>query len=148
MYGFKQNESAAHPLCIKADSSKSHKNGLCCVNKDSCETFLQIDLGDFIRIRNLSCADPKLKIGNIQKYEKIIISGSNILGSLGKELYSYTNSEDSHGFHEIIIPSFDTQNLTKTGDLYLYGSIPFRYISISACNSGVVLNSLTVYLNE
>ena len=143
IYGF--TNKICHPIFIKSDSSKAHKNGLCCVPRDSCEPFLQIDLGDFIRIRNLGCDDPRLKIGNIQKYEKIILSGSNLLGELGTDLYSYTDNNDCQGFHEIVIPSFDTQNRTKTGDLYMYGTLPFRYISIRACNSPVVLNSLTFY---
>jgi hypothetical protein len=113
--------------------------------------FAQIDLGDFIRAKNLKCADPTIKIGSIQVDEGFAIYGSNTLGQKGVLLYTYTNTIDNTDINaskEIIIPSYNTSNLTSSGDLYKYGSIPFRYISVTALVSNVTLNLLTLYLCE
>lgn len=146
-YGFRASctnvDCQPLPLCIK---SNRHKNGLGCDSNDA--HFIQIDLGDYIRVKDLRCGAPKIKIGEIQKYERIYIFGSNTLGSLGKELYSYINNDECSCSHEVIIPSFNSDNLTKTGDLYLYGVLPFRYISVSACNGSVILNSITLFLKD
>jgi hypothetical protein len=47
---------------------------------------------------------------------------------------------------EIVIPSYNTTDKTSTGDLYKYGTIPFRYISIKAISGDVTLNLLTLTL--
>lgn len=116
---------------------------------NSCaKQFVQLDLSDYNRVMNLQCSDPTLKLTGVQKYEKVIIYGSNELGCRGKELYCYTNQHDSSVCKEITIPSFDTVNLTRSGDLYLYGPNPFKYISIAACNGTIFLNNLTFHVYE
>ena len=46
------------------------------------------------------------------------------------------------------IPSYDTINKTASGDLYKYGSTPFRYISTLGFNGNVTLNQVTIYACE
>ena len=110
--------------------------------------FVQIDLGDFIRTRNLKCGDPQMKIGSIQQNEGFKIYGSNTLGTLGVELYNYTNTtgNSDNDSQQFVIPSYNSVDLTNSGDLYLYGSIPYRYISVTASAGNVTLNTLTFYL--
>ena len=139
--GYTFNTDSNQECSMIKHSLKLHKYGLVCSNTHT----LQIDLGDFIRVKSMKCLDPKIKIGRIDKYEKVIVWGSNIAGSLGKEIYSYINNSCDQEI-EITIPSFDTTNLTKTGDIYIYGSLPFRYISITSCNCSITLNSLSIYL--
>ena len=116
---------------------------------DSCaKEYIQIDLSDYTRIKNLHCTDPTIKISGIQKYEKFVIYGSNELGCRGKELYCYTNQHESSVCKELTIPSFDTVNLTRSGDLYLYGPNAFKYISVAAFNGTVFINNLNFYLYE
>jgi hypothetical protein len=45
------------------------------------------------------------------------------------------------------VPSYDTINLSKNGDIYLHGPIPFRFISFVSCNN-ILLNTLTLHLCE
>ena len=73
----------------------------------------------------------------------MVIYGSNKQGCLGQELYTYTNQNNGNVTKEITIPSYDTKNITKSGDLYLYGAVPFRYIFITSCNSTFYLTGLT-----
>ena len=111
--------------------------------------FAQIDLGDFIREKRLKCSDPKIKIGSIQLGEGFAIYGSNVLGVIGQSLYTYTNlidNADANAAKEITIPSYNTVDHTIDGDLYKYGSVPFRYISVTALVGNVTLNLLTLSL--
>jgi len=111
--------------------------------------FVQIDLGDFIREKTAKCTDPTIKIGSIQLNEGFEIYGSNTLGVIGQLLYSYKNTIDNSEANvakQFIIPSYNTTILGPSGDLYKYGSVPFRYISITASTADVTLNLLTLYL--
>jgi len=77
------------------------------------------------------------------------IYGSNTLGPLGTPLYSYINTVDdtlANVSRTVVIPSYNTTNLTSTGDIYLYGAVPFRYISVTAISGDVTLNLLTLNL--
>ena len=131
VYGFAEGRPKPFRIC---------KNGL---EVDTCaKQFIQIDLSDYNRVKSLDCPDPKIKFGSIQKYENIIIYGSNQLGELGKQLYSYTHDSDSCSSKEMTIPSFDTTNLTRSGDLFIYGPNAFKYISITGCNQSIFINSL------
>ena len=131
VYGFAEGRPKSFRIC---------KNGL---EVETCaKQFIQIDLSDYNRVKSLECPDPKIKFSPIQKYENIVIYGSNKLGELGKQLYSYTSESDSCTSKEITIPSFDTTNLTRSGDLYLYGPNAFKYISITGCNQSIFINSL------
>jgi hypothetical protein len=82
--------------------------------------------------------------------EQVMIYGSNVLGTLGTLLYTYTNlsgnNNDINASHEIIIPSYNSTDFTNTGDIYLYGTVPFRYISIIAGVENITLNTLTFNL--
>ena len=89
-----------------------------------------------------------MKISGIQKHEKVTIYGSNTLGERGQHLYCYTNTSESTMCKELTIPSFDTTNLTKSGDLYLYGPCAFKYISVVSCNKTVYLTSLCFSVYE
>ena len=109
-----------------------------CGDSDSSLT-LQFDLGDFIRIKNLKCPDPKLKIGCIYQHEHIKIYGSNDPDVLGHLLYTYTNKDYDKKSKELIIPSFDTTNKSREGDLCTYGSIPYRYITVSGSHKSIEL---------
>jgi len=55
--------------------------------------------------------------------EQVMIYGSNILGTLGTLLYTYTNTSgnnnDNNASQEIIIPSYNSTNFTNTG-IYIY----------------------------
>jgi len=139
--GYMLNTGSNQECSMLKHSIKMNDCGLVCSNTHT----VQIDLGDYIRVKSMKCLDPKITISGIEKYEKVIVWGSNILGSLGKEIYSYTNT-NSNKEHEITIPSFDTTNLTKTGDIYIHGSLPFRYISITSCNCSITLHSISIYL--
>ena len=108
--------------------------------------YTQIDLGDFQRVKNIKCADPTITIGSIQPTEGFEVYGSNNVGMIGTRLYSYTNTASSIIFQQIVIPSYNTTNVTKTGDIYLYGAVPFRFISIKAISGDVTLNLLTFNL--
>jgi len=142
-------------LYVRTGETPSHENGIGFANdlllNDEIDAlhFAQIDLGDFIRAKTLKCNDPKIKIGSIQLTEGFAIYGSNIVGQIGVLLYSYTNlidSTDANASKEFIIPSYNTTNLSNTGDLYKYGTVPFRYISVTALTGNVTLNLLTLYL--
>jgi hypothetical protein len=152
VYGF---DIAGLPsnLYIRTGQTPTYENGIGFVNSIDNEIdtlhFAQIDLGDFIRKKTLKCSDPTMKIGSIQIGEGFSIYGSNTLGQLGTLLYSYTNTinnTDSKASQEFIIPSYNTTNLTSSGDIYKYGSIPFRYISVTAIVGNVTLNLLSLYL--
>jgi len=161
VYGFKLDDAhECHSPCqlfVKHNSAKPHKSGLGCVdnecNEITSKRFVQIDLGDFVRQRSLKCMDPRIRLSGIKKYEQVSIYGSNVFGELGKRIYTYVNNSENcenneHNTQETIIPSYNTTNLTKTGDLYLYGTQPYRYISITACNGGILLHSLIFYISE
>ena len=64
----------------------------------------------------------------------------------GEEGYTSGNNNDNNASQEIIIPSFNTTDYSITGDLFLYGTIPFRYISVIAGVNNVVLHNLTFNL--
>jgi hypothetical protein len=142
-------------LYVRTGKSPSHENGIGLVgdllsdNEIDTLHFVQIDLGDFQRDRVLKCADPTIKIGSIQVGEGFVIHGSNTLGTMGQILYTYTNTADTtdqHASQEFVIPSYNTTNFTSTGDLYKYGTVPFRYISVTALGGNVTLNLLTLNL--
>jgi hypothetical protein len=106
-------------------------------------------LGDFIRAKSLKCKDPSIKIGSIQVGEGFQIYGSNALGQIGQLLYSYTNTTtntDANESKEFVIPSYNTTDFSSSGDLFKYGTTPFRYISVTAIGGNVTLNLLTLYL--
>jgi hypothetical protein len=154
IYGF-DTLGVPSNLYIRTGNSKAYENGIGFVkdlmNDNEIDTlhFAQIDLGDFIRKKSLKCSDPKIKIGSIQLGEGFSIFGSNTLGQIGTLLYSYTNTIDTTDINaskEIIIPSYNTTNLTSSGDIYKYGSVPFRYISVTAVGGNVTLNLLSLYL--
>ena len=107
---------------------------------------IQLDLSDYNRVKTLNCSPPRMKFSCIQKHEKITIYGSNTRGERGQQLYCYTNTSDSTMCKELTIPSFDTTNLTKSGDLYLYGPSAFKYITVVTCNKEVMLHSLMFWL--
>jgi hypothetical protein len=77
-------------------------------------------------VKHLQCDDPKFKVCI---REQIKIYGSNEPNVLGLLLFC-TNKDCDRKTKEFTIPSFDTHDKTKTGDLCLYGSIPFRYITL------------------
>ena len=106
-------------------------------------------MGDFNRVKTIKCLDPTIKIGSVQLGEGFRIYGSNTLGQMGTLLYTYINTidnSDTNASKQIVIPSYNTKNRTNTGDLYLYGAIPFRYISVTATTGNITLNLLTLYL--
>jgi hypothetical protein len=147
VYSFAINDckSCETRLAVRTDSRHSCDNGIGLGCRDSCNEskhFIQMDLGDYIRIKNLKCADPKMRIGG--RCEKFCIHGSNKLGELGQQLYSYKSRErDRSSINDwFVIPSFNTTDLSECGDLKHYGVIPFRYISVISCGTEVVLNSL------
>lgn len=138
VYGFTE--------CGKPQPVYIRKHG---IEVDACpKQYVQVDLGDFIRIKKLQCADPKIRIGGIQRFEQLTIYGSHVLGEKGKLLYTYINTNDATVAKEITIPSFDTTNLTKSGDIYTYGALPFRYISVATCNDAIVLTGFTFYVYD
>jgi hypothetical protein len=154
VYGF---DTAGLPsnLYIRTGKTPSYENGigistdLLGDNEIDALHFVQIDLGDFIRKKSLKCTDPTIKIGSIQLGEGFSIFGSNTVGQLGTVLYTYTNTTDNtdgNASQEFIIPSYNTTNLTSSGDIYKYGSVPFRYIAVKANTGNVVLNLMTLYL--
>jgi hypothetical protein len=154
VYGF---DIAGLPskLYVRTGNSDAGENGIGCLNDlgndHEIDTlhYVQIDLGDFIRQKQLKCADPTMRIGSIQLTEGFSIYGSNILGQLGTLLYSYTNTTGNVGSkvtQEFTIPSYNTTDLTSTGDLYKYGSVPFRYIAVKALLGNVTLNLMTLHL--
>jgi hypothetical protein len=157
VYGFDKLGVPSN-LYVKAGESPSHENGIGFVNDITDLTrqheidtlhFAQIDLGDFNRAKSLKCEDPTIKVGSIQVGEGFQIYGSNILGQIGQLLYSYTNTidtTDAHASQLLVIPSYNTTNFTSSGDLYKYGSVPFRYISVTAVGGNITLNLLTFYL--
>jgi hypothetical protein len=107
---------------------------------------VQLDLGDYNRVKTLNCPPPRMKLSCIQKHEKVTIYGSNTRGERGQQLYCYMNTSDNTMCKELTIPSFDTTNQTKSGDLYQYGTSPFKYISVVTCNKEVTLNCLMFWL--
>jgi hypothetical protein len=149
VYGY---DSSGNPrnLYVKTGNPLNGENGIGFVGNDNeidTNNFAQIDLGDFNRIKNLKCADPTIKIGSIQLNEGFSVYGSNQLGVMGTQLYTYTSTLLSPAINdskEIIIPSYNTTDKTSTGDLFKYGTIPFRYISIKAISGDVTLNLLTL----
>ena len=154
VYGFNSLNVPSN-LYIRTGKTPSYENGIGLVvdsgldNEIDLLHYIQLDLGDFNRVKNNKCADPTFKIGSIQVGEGFIVYGSNILGQKGTVLYNYTNSidnTDANAAKQIVIPSYNTTNLTSTGDLYLYGAIPFRYISVTATTGNVILNLLTLNL--
>jgi hypothetical protein len=150
VYGFavSENSSCQSHLCIKTDSRNNCDNGiyLSCKDSDRCvKHFIQIDLGDYIRIKNLKCPLPKIRIGG--SHDKFYIYGSNKLGVLGHQLNINKSEKKCVYDPAFIIPSFNTTDFTEYGDLSKYGVIPFRYIGIMAhCGTNVCLNSLCFYL--
>ena len=155
VYGFDLANLPAN-LYVKAGNTPAHENGIGFIsdlpNNDheiNPTHHAQIDLGDFQRIKSTKCADPTLTIGSIQLGEGFQIYGSNTLGPMGTLLYTYTNTVDNTAANvsrTVVIPSYNTTNLTKTGDIYLYGAVPFRYISVTAVAGDVTLNLLTLNL--
>ena len=154
IYGF---DTAGLPsnLYIKTDDTPSHENGIGFVNdlgnnhEIDILHFAQIDLGDYIRVRTSKCANPTIKIGSIQLGENFTIYGSNTLGQRGSQLYTYTNTisnADANASKEIIIPSYNMTDLTNTGDIYLYGAVPFRFISIGTTNGNITFNLISFSL--
>lgn len=107
---------------------------------------VQLDLSDYNRVKTLNCSPPRMKFSCIQKHEKVTIYGSNTAGERGQQLYCYTNTSDNTMCKELTVPSFDTTNLTKSGDLYLYGPSAFKYITVTTCNKDVTLNCLMFWL--
>jgi len=147
IYGFANTEcsSCETRICIKTDSKNACDNGvgLTCKDSHGCSKhFIQIDMGDYIRIKNLKCGNPKMKVGGFR--ENFCVYGSNKLGVLGQQLY--TNKDKKCHNEGFVIPSFNTNDNSECGDLWHYGVLPFRYISISACGTNIVLNSLYFYL--
>ena len=142
-------------MYVRTGQSPSFENGIGFVNDlsndheiDSAH-FAQIDLGDFIRYKTPKCQDPTMKIGSIQLGEGFAIYGSNTLGQKGQLLYSYTNTvdnTDANASRQFIVPSYNTTDFTSNGDLFKYGTLPFRYISVTAVGGNVILNLLTLYL--
>jgi hypothetical protein len=155
VYGF-DNSNNPQPLYVKAGQSPSYENGIGFISDQPNDDHeinpihhAQIDLGDFQRARSYKCPDPTLQIGSIQLGEGFQIYGSNTLGPLGTLLYSYTNTvgnTDAHVSQKFIIPSYNSTDLSKIGDIYLYGATPFRYISVTAISGDVTLNLLTLNL--
>jgi hypothetical protein len=154
VYGY-DSLNVASNLYIRTGETPGYENGIGFVNDlgndNEIDTlhYVQIDLGDFIRVRSLQCADPVIAIGSVQVGEGFAIYGSNTLGQKGTLLYSYTNTTDNsatNAYKHIVIPSYNTTNKSKTGDLYLYGATPFRYISVTATVGNITLNSLTFNL--
>jgi hypothetical protein len=142
-------------LFVRTGETPSYENGIGFVgdllsnNEIDSLHFAQIDLGDFIRVKTLKCNDPTMKIGSIQVGEGFAIYGSNVLGQIGQLLYSYTNTiddSDANASKQFVVPSYNTTDLTTTGDLYKYGTTPFRYISVTATTGNVTLSLLTLYL--
>jgi hypothetical protein len=142
-------------LFLRAGKTPDYENGIGFAtdilndNEIDSQHFAQLDLGDFIRVKKLKCADPLLKIGSIQVGEGFAIFGSNTLGQKGTLLYSYTNlvdNTDAHASQQFILPSYNTTDLSPTGDLAKYGTVPFRYISVTAVGGNVTLNILTLTL--
>jgi hypothetical protein len=77
----------------------------------------------------------------------VILNLTRVLNLVGILLYTYTiNNNDNNTSHEITIPSYNTTNLTNTGDIFLYGIIPFRYISVTCTTGNIILNKLSLYL--
>ena len=152
MYGF-DISGVPSSLFIRSGESPSHENGIGFVD-DSLGNreidnmhFAQIDLGDFLRARDLTCNDPLLKIGSIQVGESFAIYGSSTLGVKGELLYSYTNTinnSNSNASREFVIPSYNTTDLSSNGDLYKYGPVPYRYISVTSPTGNSVLNTITL----
>lgn len=140
VYGFavSHNGNCETKLVLKNDCHNPCDNGIGLGCKDYCgdsKHFLQIDLGDYIRIKNLSCCVPKMRVCGFR--EKFYIHGSNKLGELGQQLH---NSRCKDSF---VIPSFNSNDCSDCSDLKQYGVIPFRYISISSCAASIVLNMLS-----
>jgi hypothetical protein len=141
----------ASNLYIRTGETPAYENGIGFVNDLGSDNeidilhYAQIDLGDFNRIKSIKCADPTITIGSVQVGEGFAIYGSNVLGQKGTLLYTYTNAVDNTAVNaskQIVIPSYNTTNKTNTGDLYLYGAIPFRYISVTGTKSNITLNML------
>ena len=149
IYGFDINNLPIN-LFIRTNNSDPTENGIGLDIDNQTEinstNYVQIDLGDYIRIKHVKCNMPLIKIGSIQINKSFIIYGSNQLGQLGTQLYTYTNTISNDESLEIIIPSFNNIDYTSSGDIYKYGPIPFRYISIIAGSNNVVLNTLTFYI--
>jgi hypothetical protein len=155
VYGFDKLGVPSN-LYVKTGDSPSHENGIGFVADITDPTkqheidslhFAQIDLGDFLRIKTLKCTDPTIKVGSIQVGEGFQIYGSNVLGQIGQLLYSYINTNsNTTASQEFVIPSYNTTDVTSSGDLFKYGTLPFRYISVTAITGNVTLNLLTLYL--
>jgi len=143
VYGFAINDgsSCETRLCIKNESRYTCDTGIGLACRDSCadsKHFIQIDMGDYIRIKNLKCNDPKIRVGGFR--EKFHVYGSNKLGELGRQIYSNKCSNNDW----FVLPSFNTCDLSDCGDLKQFGVLPFRYISFSSCGASIILNSLCV----
>ena len=137
-------------LYIRTGESPQHENGIGFDNDPNNEInrtgFVQIDLADFARVKALKCADPTIKIGSIQSGEGFAIYGANQSGTLGTLLSSYTNTDDDEEAQELVIPTYNTTDYSTTGDLYRWGPIPFRYISVTAIAENVTLNQLRFWV--
>lgn len=153
LYGFildECRECSPCPLFLRNSSCKNYKNGLGCY--DDCKNeinnrhCIQMDLGDYIRSKQWKCPPPIIHISGLKQFEQILIFGSNTYGELGILIYTYTNDSCENKMHEMSMPSFNTSNTTRTGDLYKFGTLPFRFISISCSNETIVLHSLTFFI--
>jgi hypothetical protein len=133
LYGLHMDGSP-HPILVKEGS---HSGILI-----QCEMFVQIDLGDYLRVKHRKCPDPKMKLVGIQ--EDVHLYGSNTFGKLGQML---TKIHSTSKEKEYVFPSYDTTNISDTGDLFVYGLCPFRYISIYT-NGSVVLQKMKFHLME
>lgn len=144
VYGFAINDGSTCEtrLALRTESRNSCDNGIGLGCRDSCgdsKHFIQIDLGDYIRIKSLNCCDPKMRVTGFR--DKFYIHGSNKLGELGQQIY--TNKCGTRNNDCFVIPSFNTHDVSDCGDLKHYGVIPFRYISVTCCGANIVLNMLS-----
>ena len=154
VYGY-DSLNVASNLYIRTGETPGYENGIGFVNDLGGDTeidtlhYAQIDLGDFNRVKKIKCTDPIIGIGSVQVGEGFAIYGSNVLGQKGILLYSYTNTIDNttaNAYKQITIPSYNTKNKTSTGDLYLYGAVPFRYVSVTPTVGNITLNLLSFNL--
>ena len=148
VYGFDLSNTPQN-LFVRTGETPTYENGIGFVSDPDDEIntqhYVQVDLGDWQRVRNLECADPRIRIGSIQVGEGYTIYGSNSLGQRGVVLSTYTNTvdnSDANASREVVIPSYGTTDRTATGDLYRFGAVPYRYISVSAVSKNVTLNML------
>lgn len=110
--------------------------------------FIQLDLFDLIRLRNLSCKDPNMTIGSVGKGTEYAIYGSNVLGQLGivlpfaqqDQAMNPGKGSDWNKKQTFIIPSFSSEAV-DVGNI-VSGVEPFRYISVKAHIGSVTLVSI------